>query len=117
MFSQWEHSREAQNQLTDELQANQSQLRESQAKVGLCEGLVLALNEQVDDLKQQVCAHICTHMHAQLTMHITMQKHVHTVFVCLPTFMIALVLTTCHCHFLNHVHLCIQSHVGSINIS
>ncbi|XP_059901759.1 uncharacterized abhydrolase domain-containing protein DDB_G0269086-like [Gadus macrocephalus] len=53
MFSQWEHSKEAQAQLTDELQANQSHLRESQAKVCLSEGLVVALNKQVDDLKQQ----------------------------------------------------------------
>ncbi|CAL8292985.1 unnamed protein product [Lota lota] len=53
MFSQWESSQKALDQLTDELQANQSQLKESQAKVGLCEGLVAALNEQVDDLKQQ----------------------------------------------------------------
>ena len=61
LFGQWERSQEAQDQLTNELQANQRQLSESQAKVGLCEGLVVALNAQVDDLKQQVMC--CTHLH------------------------------------------------------
>lgn len=52
--SQWENSQEALDQLTDELQANQNLLRESQQEVDHLKGLIGSLQEQVDTLKQQV---------------------------------------------------------------
>ena len=51
---QWENSQEALDQLTDELQANQDLLRESQQTADHLEGLVGSLQEQVDTLKEQV---------------------------------------------------------------
>lgn len=52
---QWEISQEALDQLTDELQANQNLLRDSQQKV---ENLKETLREQVGTLKQQVRTHM-----------------------------------------------------------
>lgn len=57
---QWESSQEALDQLTDELQVNQNQLRESQQKVDHFKSLMGALHEQVDTLKQQVRPHMNT---------------------------------------------------------
>lgn len=51
---QWENSQEALDQLTDELQANQSLLREAEQKAEHLKGLVGSLQEQADALKQQV---------------------------------------------------------------
>ncbi|XP_067088114.1 rootletin-like [Osmerus mordax] len=53
-LGQWESSEEALEQLTDELQSNQSALRESQERVGQCEGLIAALQQQLDSVTQQV---------------------------------------------------------------
>lgn len=64
---QWESSQEALDQLTDELQANQNILRESQQKLDHFKSLTGSLQGQVDLLKQQVRTHvyisICRHKH------------------------------------------------------
>ncbi len=57
---QWENSQEAFDQLTDELQANQNLLRNSQQKVDHFKGLTESLQEQVDTLKQQVRTNMYT---------------------------------------------------------
>lgn len=59
-LGQWENSQEALDQLTDELQANQNLLRESQQKVDDLKGLMGSLQEQVDTLKQQVRTNMYT---------------------------------------------------------
>lgn len=51
---QWENSQEALDQLTDELQANQNLLMESQQKLDHFKSLTGSLQEHVDSLKQQV---------------------------------------------------------------
>lgn len=51
---QWENSQEAFDQMTDELQANQNLLWESQQKADHLKGLIGSLQEQVDTHKQQV---------------------------------------------------------------
>lgn len=57
---QWDNSQEALDQLTDELQASQNLLRESQQKVDHLKGLMGSLQEQVDTLKQQVRTNMYT---------------------------------------------------------
>lgn len=52
--TQWENSQEALDQLTDELEASQNLLMESQQKVNYLKGETETLQEQVDRLKQQV---------------------------------------------------------------
>lgn len=52
--TQWENSQEALDQLTDELEASQNLLMESQQKVNHLKGETETLQEQVDKLKQQV---------------------------------------------------------------
>lgn len=52
--TQWENSQEALDQLTDELEASQNLLMESQQKVNHLKGETETLQEQVDTLKQQV---------------------------------------------------------------
>ncbi len=59
--SQWENSQEALDQLTDELQANQNLLKESQQKVDQLKGLMGSLQEQVGTLKHQVRTNIQQH--------------------------------------------------------
>lgn len=54
-LGQWENSQEALDQLTDELQANQNLLRESQQKANHLKGQIGSLQEQADTFKQQVC--------------------------------------------------------------
>ncbi|CAB1446108.1 unnamed protein product [Pleuronectes platessa] len=51
--SQWESSQEALDQLTDELQANQTLLSERQQKVDHLRSLIGSLQEQGDKLRQQ----------------------------------------------------------------
>lgn len=61
---QWESSQEALDQLTDELQANQNRMKDSQQKVNHFKSLMVTLQEQVDTLKQQVRPHMYTwHRH------------------------------------------------------
>lgn len=57
----WESTSEALDQLTDELQANQSLLRESQQEVERLRSHVGALHNQMDSLKQQVGARMFFH--------------------------------------------------------
>lgn len=57
---QWENSQEALDQLTDELQANQNLLGESQQKEDRLKGQIGSLQEQADTFKQQVCTKKCT---------------------------------------------------------
>lgn len=66
--SQWENSQEALDQLTDELQANQNLLRESQQKVDQLKGLMGSLQEQVGTLKHQVRTNIHKHTAAYVNM-------------------------------------------------
>lgn len=62
-IAQWESSRDALDQLTDELQINQNLLRESQQKVDHFRGLMGSLQEQMDTLKQQVRTNLLMHDH------------------------------------------------------
>lgn len=55
---QWESSQEALDQLTNELQASRSLLRESEQEVGHFKSLMRSLQEQMDALSQQVRANI-----------------------------------------------------------
>lgn len=52
--TQWENSQEALDQLTDELEASQNLVIESQQKVNHLKGETETLQEQVDTFKQQV---------------------------------------------------------------
>lgn len=75
---QWENSQEALDQLTDELQANQNLLRESQQKVDHLKGQTGTLQEQVDTLKQQVSAHKLTAAYVDNKNTINPDRNTHT---------------------------------------
>ncbi|XP_030254677.1 golgin subfamily A member 6-like protein 22 isoform X2 [Sparus aurata] len=68
---QWENSQEAFDQMTDELQANQNLLWESQQKVDHLKGLIGSLQEQVDTHKQQKLVLECD-------LHLYQQSHSHS---------------------------------------
>ncbi|XP_062235996.1 trichohyalin-like [Platichthys flesus] len=68
--SQWESSQEALDQLTDELQANQTLLSERQQQVDHFRSLIGSLQEQGDKLKQQKLMLEC-----DLRLHKTSHSH------------------------------------------
>lgn len=75
---QWENSQEALDQMTDELQANQNLLWETQQKADHLKGLIGSLQEQVDTHKQQVRTRMDT-LHSMQTEYINAGKNTQVV--------------------------------------